>query len=249
MWRRTACLLAILGWLLCGCSLFQRGGEAVIKGSGKLATETREVGPFTRLALEGLGEVTIQQGSAEALSLTAEDNLLPLITSQVDGDTLRLGFNRPTWRNSVQPTKPIQYTVTVRDLEALELAGSGSLHATSLAAESLLINVLGQGDVMVDHLEAGQTSVRLAGSGTVTLAGRAGQESVQLSGSGQVRAGDLESQTATVDVGGSGEVVVWVRSDLAVNITGAGSVSYFGLPTLSRRDISGTGDINPMGDK
>jgi hypothetical protein len=64
-----------------------------------------------------------------------------------------------------------------------------------------------------------------------------------------VQAGDLDSQDTTITIGGSGDVVVWARRELAINISGSGTVSYWGDPTISRRDIAGAGDINPMGVK
>jgi hypothetical protein len=52
-----------------------------------------------------------------------------------------------------------------------------------------------------------------------------------------------------VAISGTGDVVVWARNELSMNITGTGTISYWGDPNVSRRDITGTGDINPMGVK
>jgi hypothetical protein len=235
--------------LLAGCGLLQGQGSRIITGSGNVTRETRVVTGVNSVTLEGIGEVVLQQGAAEGLVIEAEDNLLPLITSAVQDGTLRLGFDRATWQDTLRPTQPIRFLLTVRDLQAFDLTGQGSLYAADLQTTGLALRISGSGDVTINHLEAGTLDVRIEGTSTVTLAGRVDDQTVLIAGTGQYQAGDLESQTARISVGGLGDAVVWVRGDLSADIGGSGTVSYWGLPTVSRRDITGTGDINPMGVK
>jgi hypothetical protein len=69
---RAAVLAALL--LLTGCS--------VVNGSGQTKSETRTVSGFTGIELSGTGEVTIEQGDAESLTVEADDNVLPALTSE-----------------------------------------------------------------------------------------------------------------------------------------------------------------------
>ena len=64
---------------------------SVINGSGHVETETRQVSGFTGIDLAGSGEVTIEQGDAESLTIEADDNVLPALTSKVSDSTLKLG--------------------------------------------------------------------------------------------------------------------------------------------------------------
>src|SRR5512134_3419247 len=45
-------------------------------GSGNVITQTREVGDFDKVSFSSFGELTIQQGESESLSIEAEDNVL-----------------------------------------------------------------------------------------------------------------------------------------------------------------------------
>jgi hypothetical protein len=191
----------------------------------------------------------ITQGATEGLTVEADDNLLPLITSVVRDGTLELGFDRANWSDTIRPSRPIRYLVSLRDLSALDLSGLGSLSSLSLAAGSLRLTISGSGNVRLDQLTANDLDATLSGSGTITLAGQVEQQAVSLPGSGDYVAGDLESQSADVTLSGSGNITVWVRERLDVRIGGSGTVNYFGTPTTGRRDITGSGDINPMGDK
>ena len=80
--RQLVAWIVVAG-LVAGCGLFTGGVERVVTGSGRVTSETRAVSGITRVALEGMGEVVIQEGAAESLTIEAEDNILPLITSAV----------------------------------------------------------------------------------------------------------------------------------------------------------------------
>jgi hypothetical protein len=234
--------------LLAGCGLLTGEGN-LIRGSGEIVSEARDVSGFEAVALLGSGEVIITQGESEGLVIEADDNLLPLITSEVRGGTLELGFDRANWADVIQPSTPILYMVAVRDLNALDLAGSGRIEAASLSAESLRLTISGSGDIALEQVSASELNAALPGSGNMLLTGEAERQVVSLAGSGTYEAGDLESQSAEVTLSGSGNVTVWVREALDVRLSGSGTVNYFGTPAVGQRDISGSGDINPMGEK
>src|SRR5258705_10697028 len=113
-YSRTLCVTVLLAGLLAACGLLP--GSNLITGSGNVTRVDRPVSGFAAVALEGSGEVVITQGASEGLTIEAEDNLLPLITSEVKDGVLRLDFNRADWRTVIKPTKPIRFLVSVCDL-------------------------------------------------------------------------------------------------------------------------------------
>src|SRR5687767_1144824 len=64
-------------FILSGCGL------KTVDGSGNVVVEQREVSGFSAVSMSGFGELIIQQTGKESLSITADDNLLPLLTSKV----------------------------------------------------------------------------------------------------------------------------------------------------------------------
>ena len=123
------------------------------------------------------------------------------------------------------------------------------MEAASLETEALRLTVSGSGDIALAQMSASELEATLSGSGSLTLAGTAERQRVSLPGSGNYEAGDLESQSAEVTISGSGNGTVWVREALDVRLSGSGTVNYVGTPTVGPRDISGSGDINPMGER
>ena len=209
-WRRALALLAV-GSVVTACS--------ATAGSGQLATQSRQVSGFTSVELTGVGELSIDQTGTESLTVSAEDNLLPLLTSEVEGDTLILGKKANT---RIVTTKPITYTLTMKDITGLAVSGSGTINAPKLTTDALRIEI--------------------SGSGMITTAGNADDQSLEISGSGRYLADGLTSKATTAEISGSGTANVVTSDALDVKISGSGTLTYSGNPQLTRT-VSGSGRL------
>jgi hypothetical protein len=83
---------------------------------------------------------------------------------------------------------------------------------------------------------------------SITAAGRVDRAEVVIDGSGNLAGRELTASEATIDVPGSGEVVLTVEDRLEVTISGSGDVTYYGDPQLSR-DVSGSGSVDQAGEE
>lgn len=202
-----------------------------------MITESRQVSGFTEIELRGIGTVTVEVTGTDSLTLHAEDNLMPLLTSEVEEGRLILGTTEP-----VSPTQEITYTVTVADLEAVSVSGSGALNASGVEAPTFEIIVSGSGTVSVEDLTAGELVVTMSGSGEVDVNGTADLLGLVASGSGDYLGERMEATTAEVEVSGSGDAVVNVTDQLEAELSGSGSIEYLGNPTVDS-SITGSGEI------
>lgn len=238
-------LLALLGLAsaaLPGC------GISIVNGSGKLVSEARPVSNFTSFVLAGLGDVSITQGGAESLVIEAEDNVMPLLKSEVKNGTLTILLDQKDWKDVVRPSRGIKIALGVKNLTALELSGIGNIDIPALKTTSFTIKVSGAGNIKVAKLEATDLSSTLSGLGNSDLAGQVTLETVEMSGAGQFSAGNLSCQSAKLTLNGTGNATVWVRDTLDVTIGGAGNVSYYGTPKVTKI-INGLGVLSPLGPK
>jgi len=209
-WRRALALLAV-GSVVTACS--------ATAGSGQLATQSRQVSGFTSVELTGVGELSIDQTGTESLTVSAEDNLLPLLTSRVEADTLILG-KKPNTR--IVTSKPITYTLTMKDITGLAVSGSGTINAPKLTTAALRIEI--------------------SGSGVITTAGNVDDQSLEISGSGRYLADGLTSKTTTAEISGSGTANVVASNALDVKISGSGTLTYSGNPQVAQT-VSGSGKL------
>lgn len=234
-------------------------------GSGEIVTQTIDVSGFHHIMLEGFGDVFIEQGQTESLSVETDENILPLLDIHVRGGELILGTKNGVDMN---PSKSITYTLTVQDLDAIKLGGSGTFHVGSLKSGNFTISVSGSGDVDTSSLTADKLSIELngsgnirvenidvttvdtslQGSGNVNLEGKADTQKVRVGGSGNYLAGDLQTNAADVSVPGSADVTVWAEDELKIKVSGSGNIRYYGKPVIDQ-SISGSGNITSLGEK
>ena len=211
----TVVAVIALGLVLTGCDDDLLGGG--VRGSGTVTTESRVVSGFDEIVLLGSGDVIVQVTGTESLTIEAEDNILPLLTSEVRDGRLELGADE-----SFSATETITYTITAAAFEGLTINGSA--------------------DVVASGIDSGSFDVTVNGSGDIEPSGTTGDLTVRINGSGDFRGAGLTAATGDIDISGSGSVVVNASDQLDVSIRGSGDVQYIGSPALNQ-DISGSGNI------
>lgn len=216
-----------------------------VRGSGNVVTESRTVAGFNAVELSGIGTLIIDQGDKEALEITAEDNLMNYLRSDVSGSRLQLGVEELV---NIHPTKDIVYRLTVKDLSQIESSGLGKVESKKLETDNLIIQISGAGRVSIDNLKANTLNLEISGLGDISANGSVKEQRVEISGAGNYNAPNLASETARVEISGTGNAILWVTDRLDLELSGAGKVHYYGSPVLNT-DISGVGVVKNLGDK
>lgn len=246
-------LISILVLLLAmlSCNFLNRGVEQVVgqtfKLSGETMSEDRPVSGFNKVQLDGIGKLNITMGDMESLTVEADKNLMPYIITEVRGDTLIISMKekvRPA--NLVIPD--VTYTLSVKSLDSVNLSGLGDINVGPLQTDSMTVAQDGAGTINLDQLTANRLDATLDGAGSLTVSGKVNQQDVSLSGVGAYQAGDLESETASVNLSGLGSATVWVTGSLDAELTGVGSLEYYGSPQVTQND-TGPGNIKSLGEK
>ncbi len=237
-WNRKSLALVLAASLLAvsGCTTTIVGA---VRGSGTLTSETREVAGFSRIVLEGSGRVEVDITGTESLTIEAEDNLMPHLTSEVVDGTLVLGTN-----GVIVPSRDIVYTITASALDGLSISGSGQITAGEIGGDALDVEIEGAGSIDLTVLELSSLEASISGSGVIDVAGSAGDLEVAIPGSGSFDGSGLEALSGRVDISGSGNAVVNVSESLVASVSGSGAIKYLGNPEV-QSDISGSGSVKP----
>jgi hypothetical protein len=213
-----------------------------INGSGNIITEERNVSGFDRVSLSGFGNVTVEVGDEESLMITTDDNIMPYVRSEVRNNTLVLDFDDKGFNRDYRPTDGIEFTVVVTELERVDISGAGKMYVGELETERFVVNNSGAASVEIDNLTADEVVINQSGAGTVIISGKVKGQELNHSGAGSYHAGELESETAILEVSGVGSTTVWVTESLDIEISGIGNVIYYGTPRISQ-NISGLGNL------
>jgi len=238
-------------------------GLETVRGSGSISEESHTFSGLNGVELATRGELEIRLGDTEALRVSADDNLHEYFQIEADDGTLRIGTRRGF---NLRPSRPIRYTLTVRELEFIGLSSSGDASAPALRADRFEIRLDSSGDLSVDGIEADSVDIRLDSSGDLSVDDlRARSLAVRISSSGDVRIGDGEvdsldvtinsggdfdgesvrSTRATVALSSSGNARLWADESLDATLNSSGSVSYRGDPEVTGRANS-SGRIRPI---
>jgi hypothetical protein len=199
----------------------------------------------SRVKLASFGNLYVELGDEEELRIETDDNLLRYIETDVRGDTLTIRHRRGI---GLRPRRPIEYFLTVKALESVELSGAGNVSLPQLDAERLDVEISGAGSIDLEDLHADRLRVKISGAGDFAVeGGEVKDQEIAISGAGDYRARDLESDTAQLSLSGLGSATLWVRKHLDVHITGAGSVRYAGRPTVEKH-VTGIGNVEALGE-
>ncbi|MFO0981661.1 MAG: head GIN domain-containing protein [Planctomycetota bacterium] len=189
-----------------------------IRGSGVEATEVREVPEFDRIEVAGALRLECRVGGARQVSVRGDDNLLPYVQTDVDGETLVLRMASGSYSCD-------------RDLVV-------SVVAPSVRA----VSVSGSADADVTGLQGGAFEASVSGSGSLQADGEVEQLDAAVSGSGDLLLDALPARAARVSVAGSGSARVRVLDRLECTVSGSGDVRYRGDPS-TKISVSGSGSV------
>lgn len=216
-------------------------GKGRIKGSGVMVDKARALtAPFTKLRVDGPMDVRLAQGTADAVKVSADDNIEPLIETKVEGDTLILRI-QPNAAYSTRRSPVVQ--VDAKSLQQLQIRGSGDVSMEKFKGDGLTLNLSGSGDLRIGQVDVSTLTATLNGSGDVRIAGRADQQVWTLHGSGDVDARSLAGKTVSAQLHGSGDLDLGTSEKLDVEVHGSGDVSYAGRPQV-KQSVHGSGDVS-----
>ena len=209
--------ILVIGSLLAfsGCRHFGKG----VQGSGVRKIEKRDLGTFTSIQTTGAYEVRVICQQAASFEMEGDDNILPMIRTDVRGGVLHISSDR-----AYNATNPIVVRVKVPDLEGISSTGAGDILISDVKNEKLMISSTGAARIVA----SGQTSFAIISS----------------TGAGKIDADKLHAARAKVTVTGAGSVDVYATQQLDAIVSGVGQITYAGDPPVVNKSVSGIGTIN-----
>lgn len=238
----------ILAMSVISCNFLTNMDINMITPSDVNISENRDVSGFNAIEFSTFGKINILQGDVESLNISGPDNIVPEIRTTVRNGTLVIETRDNL---TVRPTSlenPLTFTLVVKELTSLDVSGLGEVQIEPLSTPRILYNMSGAGSIVQNQITTEEINIDLSGLGEIEISGQAIQGSIEISGAGSVDAADLQLNTATVNMSGLGGATLWVTDQLTGDISGAGSVSYYGDPQTSTTS-SGLGNFKSLGNK
>jgi predicted small secreted protein len=199
----------------CNFSGFGKG----VRGSGNRVTQKRDVPAFLAIEVSGAYEIEITAQKERSLEITGDDNILPLVRTEVRGNVLHIdsskGFNI---------NRAITLKITVPDLEGISTSGASK--------------------ITVGGINNSQVDIDSSGASKIAIAGETKKLKIGTSGASNIEAKELRAERVDVESSGAGYVSVYATEQLDAAANGAARIDYYGNPATVHPEASGAGSVN-----
>ena len=194
-------------------------GFGGVHGSGNVATDKRALSGFRAVDVGGVFQVEITTQKDFAVEVETDDNLLPLIRTEVVDSVLKIETEQ-----RLKSSNPIRVRVYAPDIDNLEVSGVAN--------------------VTVNDLKNTGLSVDSSGASKIKIAGTTAKLTVETSGASKVDAESLTAVNASIDASGASKINVNVSGELRTDLSGASKVVYSGTPTNIEKKTSGASSVS-----
>lgn len=190
-----------------------------VKGSGNMASEKRSVSDFKGVDVSGIFQVEITAQKDFSVEVEADDNLLPLISTEVRDGVLYIETEK-----RVNTGNPLRVRISAPDINKLEATGATN--------------------VTISDLKNNSIAVDSSGASKVKISGQTAKFNVDVSGATKVDAAELTAENAFIDASGASNVSVNVTGTLKTEASGASHVTYTGSPSEVIKKTNGAGSVS-----
>jgi hypothetical protein len=189
------------------------------KGSGRMASEVRELSDFHGVDVGSTFEVEITAQKDYAVEIEADDNLLPLIRTEVRRGILCIKSER-----KLSSENPIRIRISAPDIDSLDVSGAAKISLTGVKNEGVTVDA--------------------SGASKLSLSGETAKLIIDISGATRVDAEALKAVNANVESSGASHADVSVTGTLRTDASGASRITYAGTPTELVTKKSGASSVS-----
>ena len=190
-----------------------------VKGSGNMASETRDASGFNAVDVGGVFQVEIVTQKDFSVQVYADDNLLHHIKTEVDGDVLKIESDK-----GLKSSSPIRIRISAPNIERINASGAAKVTMADVKNESI--------------------DVDASGAATIALAGETAKLTIDVSGASNIDAENLTAESANVAASGASHASVNVNEVLRSGASGASRVTYTGSPKSVQKNVTGASSIS-----
>lgn len=232
--------------------------------NGPITTQSYSFKDFTGIDIGYAFELIVTPSSDYSVTITAGENVLKHIKVHLNGPMLVFDIDNWTdiwWSSFYIPKVNISMPV----LEKLKLTGASKTTVTGFSSKhDFALNVSGASEIDLDmtvgdfiavisgashingKMSAKNSDIGLSGASHIRLSGSGGDLVLKASGASDMDLKNYPVNNASIDFSGASHASIDVSGRLDVELSGASSLDYTGIPTLGHMDISGSSSLNKV---
>lgn len=237
----TRIFIAVLcSALVLSSSCYYLGGKRV-RGNGNVTTESRSVGAFDEVEVQGAIDVYVRQGEPGPVRVVTDENLQQYIMVESQGNEVQIRFKQGY---NIRPSSKVKVYVSSPNFTRLDVSGACNIYGERKLSlnNPLSMQVSGAGDIKME-IDAPKVRAQISGAGSMVMQGQTRDVEIDISGAGKAKCYDLMAENTKVEISGAGSAEVYASVALDAHVSGAGSVKYKGNATKVTQEVSGAGSV------
>ncbi|MDQ3232219.1 MAG: DUF2807 domain-containing protein [Pseudobdellovibrionaceae bacterium] len=199
-------------------------------GSNTVIEESRQVNSFTAVSIASGLHVTLAKGNAASVKLRGDDNILPLIETEVSGDELKIHLKKDI---SIRITRPIEVSITIPSLKKISASGGSHIVSSVGSPDAFAVEASDASHVTVQGLNVRNLDLDSMGGSSLDLRGKADKMKFDGSGGSLLKADALQVTETSLEASGGTKLHMQGSSKIIGEISG-GSLIY----TLKSASVS-----------
>ena len=204
--------------------------------SSRAIHDTFGLRDFNSLDLQGLFDVTIEQGDEYAVELDGSDVEKGRYRVYTSGETLVVDYDDDRdnfWKRRSLEGHQIELHITMPNLREIEASGGGKLRFRGFDEEEVRVKLTGavQANAGID---VRNLTIKITGASSLDLAGTGTYLDADITGASSLSAYGFETKEAVIEAHGASTVKVYVTEKLEISKGMASTVSHRGDPPVVR---------------
>lgn len=189
------------------------------RGSGNVATETREIKDFKSIEVSGVFSVEVVAQKDFSVQVEADDNLLQYIKTEVHNGVLEISTTK-----RIKSKNGMKIRITAPNMERVEASGAAK--------------------IVVSDLKNAGFNLDTSGASKVELAGETDKLVIEVSGASKIDAENLKARAASIDSSGASKINVFATESVRADASGASRITYSGGATDVVKNTSGASRVS-----
>lgn len=209
-----------------------------IKGNGNIVRETRDVEEFDRIKVSRGMEVYIIQDSLQKVVVEADENLLDVIETKIEGTTLLV-----TVTENIRESKSKKVYISVNNLREISaIAGSVVKTTDTLRTNELKVSAVAGSNQKLDVV-TGSLSVNAVAGSEISLNGSSEIFNSKAVAGSIIKAKNFTSGKCNVRVNSGSNIWICVEKEMDASASSGGNVYYTGNPVIIASKHTSGGNI------
>ena len=214
-------------------------GDFGIKGNGNVISEDRKISAdFNEIKVSQGITVYLTQGNKTDLSVEADENIMDLLVTEAEGNTLKIYFDK----NVNRATKKVY--LTAKEVNSIKTSSGASVKGENTLNTTAIVLKSSSGSSIKLNLNAESVSSSSSSGSTIKLSGTTTNFEADASSGSSIHANNLKAEVGDAQVSSGASIDIYASDKLKARASSGGSIDYSGSPKSVDKSKSSGGSVS-----